>query len=273
MNHASMRQTPYGDKPTPIIVSPSNPTIDSCQTEIFVGAETRSIARVTYDRPRSLVAYAYWDPYKNNPGTGQASMVFTPGGEPILAIGRIKIGIGQTLFEVNFDLCWGQFVEIPVSAEQVELTARLYNPFVIAPASAIDIRAFNDPPALVFPAGDTLPNPDPSVYPNGFVAISGGIAEGSATRTGGIPATRSIVGAGLAAAGTQFWPVAWGARRIMITGDGAYTVEFFTATGPALLTCPMNQSVIVPPSTFGIKVHNTTGGALNPYTIAWELGV
>lgn len=273
MNHPALRMTPYGEKPAPIIVSPSKPTISSCQTEVFVGAETRSIARFTFDSPRSLVAYAYWDPYKNNPGVGQASMVFTPGGAAILAIGRIKIGNGQTLFEVNFDLCWGQFVEIPVSAEQIEITARLYNPFEIAPGGAIDIRAFNDPPALAFPAANTLPNPDAVVYPNGFVAISGGIAEGSATRTGGIPATRSIVGAGLAAAATQFWPIAWGARRVMITGDPAYTVEFFTATGPAGLTCPMNQSVIVPPSTFGLKVHNTTVGALNPYTLAWELGV
>lgn len=275
MNHGSQphpshpsHPSPYGRKVDPMIVSPTNPTIASCQTEVFVGAETRSIARFTFDRARALVAYAYWDPYKNNPGLAPASMVFTPGGSPILAIGRIKIGIGQTLFEVNFDLAWGQFIEIPVSAEQIEITARLYNPFAVFP---IDSRAFNDPPELTFPAGDTLPNPDPVQYPHGFVAISGGISEGSATRTGGIPATRSSLAAGLAPAGSLFWPMAWGARRVTISGDPAYTAEFVTASG--LFNCPVNRAVDVPPTTFGVKVHNTTVGALSGYIVAWELGV
>lgn len=268
-------------KENPIYVAPCTPALNIGQTQYFTDVSAQSLARVSFDRPRPMVAYAFWDPYKNNPGPGATSSIaLAGGGNEIVVLGRIKVGNQESMIEFNFDIPWGQVVAIPVTAEQVEISARLIAPtpltahaFFVGP----DFQTFNDPPGLVIPPGSFLPNRSTSAYPIGFVAVTGGIGIGSAGRQHCQPLTRSCSVPALTAAAPGnivTIPLAYGARAVTVIGpasvDVTVRVNCFGA-GPLI---PLNTRTPLPYDAVSVTIANLS--VVNPtenYFILYELAL
>jgi hypothetical protein len=269
-----------------VVTTTLSPSINSGTTQALVDSHEVSLARVSYDRPRPFVAYAFWDPYKNNPGPGASrSIVTSVVGTEIVALGRIKFGNQQTMIEFNFDLPWGQLIAIPVAAEQVEITGRLINrvPITFPPANPT-YQAFNDPPPFVLAPGDTFPNPSPS-FPNGFVALTAGIGEFSSGPSQASLPQRSIVIPSLGAAGGGsdlfVCPIGYGARRVIVVGDpgtlhaaGPNTVSAQIAVqAGAFIDIPLNTTIPMPINATTVLVKNLAAAPTNAITIIYELGI
>jgi len=247
------------------------PAVDSGTTEYFVGGETRSIGRKTFDSPRPMVAYVFWDPYKNNPGPTAPSSTEDSGGNTIFALGRLKIGNQSSIIEFNFDIPWGQFLRIPVTADQLELTARLVRPTAIS--GVVTYQEFNDPPELnVAP----LHLPDANTqFPLGFVAISGGIGEGASTPPQVSPLTRTRFLDSMNAATQRSTPIAWGARRVIVLGSslGGLASVVLGSGGGSTGFCPVNTLLDLPNGTTSVTVRNDSAGNSGGYAVIFELGL
>lgn len=264
--------------PAPMAVQSTDPRISDGSSFRFLSPGVQSIARRSFDKPRSMIALAFWDPYANNPGaTALLSTRLSNGTTPFQVLGRLIVGNHGGSVAYNFDIPWGQLVAIPAAAESFELTGKLIAPPIISTANGGSNKflLFNDPPDLVLPPGVTLPNASPDV-PTGFVAVTGIIGDGSPYPNHSPPPTRTAIVRfeTTDGGGTSFIvPIAYGARRVTILGDPAAAVALRLGSYAANnIPIPINTPTELPTTAEAVQL--TVTGAISATTdfhVIWDL--
>jgi hypothetical protein len=241
----------------PIVVTPVEPKISQGSVYEFLDPGRQAIARRSFDKPRSMIAYGFWDPYQNNPSASALTSTCLSDGTTLFQVlGRLVLGNQGGSIAYNFDLPWGQPIAIPCGADSIELEARLISPPIFSTATGtLNFTQFNDPPPLVLGA-NTLPN-------GGVVKVTGIIGDGSPFPNHTPPAQRTAVVTFVAAdgPGTSFVvPLAWGARRVTILGDASAAVAFRLNSHLGNVVIAPNTPIEL--STTAIGVQLTTTGAI-----------